>query len=308
MSCAVRFEIPESFYLEEVRCDYTISAQMKKVWAEEIKLYGLFCDVCHKHGIRHFWAYGNLLGAARHQGFIPWDDDIDVFVSRKDYEKLCLIAEEEFRAPYFFQNDHTDPGAHIAFGKLRNSETTAILDFEAKSRYRYNQGIFLDIFPLDNVPDDPQELAAFTKKIVFWKRMTQKWARMFDSRSFYFGRKWMRITIPFVKLARFFIKLFRIPNIPCRMLEKTMQAYNDRETECVCMLGLGEVKPYPKACFDETVMLPFEFFQVSVPSGYLQMLDIDYGDWHKFVRGAAGGNMHEGMTYDTERPYTEYLK
>ena len=94
MSCAVRFEIPESFYLEEVRCDYTISAQMKKVWAEEIKLYGLFCDVCHKHGIRHFWAYGNLLGAARHQGFIPWDDDLDIALLKKDYIRLEKILCE----------------------------------------------------------------------------------------------------------------------------------------------------------------------------------------------------------------------
>lgn len=304
----MKIEIPESFYREEVRCDYTITAKMKKVWAEELKLYGIFQEVCDRYGIRCFWAYGNLLGAARHQGFIPWDDDIDVFVSREDYRKLCEIAGEAFHELYFFQNDHTDPGSHIAFGKLRNSLTTAILDFEAPSRYRYNQGIFLDIFPLDNVPDDPEELAAFTKEIVFWKRMTQKWARMFDGRSFYFGRKWMRLTIPFVLIAKGFVKLFRIPNIPCRILEKTMQRYNDRQTKCVCMLGLGEVKPYPRACFEETVMLPYEFLQVPAPAGYLQMLDIDYGDWHKFVRGAAGGNMHEGMTYDTERPYTDYLK
>ena len=74
------------------------------------------------------------------------------------------------------------------------------------------------------------------------------------------------------------------------------------------MLGLGEVKPYPRECFLETVMLPYEFLEVPAPAGYFQMLEIDYGDWHKFVRGAAGGNMHEGMTFDTERPYTEYLK
>lgn len=303
----MRIEIPESFYQEEVRCDYTISTKMKKVWAEELKLYGIFQDICDKRGIHCFWAYGNLLGAARHQGFIPWDDDIDVFVSRKDYEKLCEVAAEDFETPYFFQNDRTDPGAHIAFGKLRNSMTTAILDFEAPSRYKYNQGIFLDIFPLDNVPDDPEELAIFTKEIAFWKRMTQKWARMFDARTFYFGRNWMRATIPFMLIAKGIVKLLRIPNIPCRILEKTMQRYNDQETECVCMLGLGEVKPYPRSCFDDTVMLPYEFLQVPAPVGYLKMLDIDYGNWHQFVRGAAGGNMHEGMTYDTERPYTDYL-
>lgn len=300
-------KIPEEFYREEVRCDYTISAHMKKVWAAEFDLYSVFKDVCDKHGIRYFWAYGNLLGAARHQGFIPWDDDIDVFVPRKDYEKLCAVAQQEFSHPYFFQNDHTQPGSHIAFGKLRNSNTTAILDFEAPSRYSYNQGIFLDIFPLDNVPDDPEELAALTKKIVFLKRMTQKWARMFDSGRISFGRKFMYMTVPFVWLAKGMIRVLRIPNVFCRKLEKTMQSYNDQETKCVAMMGLGEVKPYPRECFDDTVMLPYEFIQVPAPAGYIRLLDLEYGDWHKFVRGAAGGSMHDGMTYDTERPYTEYL-
>ncbi len=299
--------IPEEFFKEEVRCDYLVTEEMKRVWAAEFDLYGVFRDVCEKYGIRHYWAYGNLLGAARHKGFIPWDDDIDVFVSRADYEKLCAVASEAFSAPYFFQNDHTEPGSHIAFGKLRNSSTTAILDFEAPSRYRYNQGIFLDIFPLDNVPDDPEELAAFTKKIVRLKKLTSKWARMFDSTQIYFGRKFMNITKPFILAAKAVIKLCKIPNIPCRMLEKAMQTYNGTDTKCVCMLGLGEVKPYPRHCFDDIVMLPYEFIEVPAPIGYLEMLDLEYGDWHKFVRGAAGGNMHEGMTYDTERSYTEYL-
>lgn len=300
-------KIPEEFYREEVRCDYTISADMKKVWAAELEIYSVFKDVCDRHGIRYFFSYGNLLGAARHQGFVPWDDDIDVFVSRKDYEKLCAIAKDAFSEPYFFQNDHTEPGSHIAFGKLRNSNTTAILDFEAPSRYRYNQGIALDIFPLDNVPDDPEELAAFTKKIVFYKKMTQKWARMFDSRRITFGRKFMYVTLPLLWIPKGIIRLLRIPNIFCRKFEKVMQSYNDRETKCVAMLGLGEVKPYPRECFDETVMLPYEFLEVPVPAGYVQMLDIDYGNWHVFVRGAAGGCMHEGITYDTERSYREYL-
>ncbi len=303
----MELKIPNDFLLEEERCGYLISAEMKKVWAEEIKLYNIFADICEKHNIKHFFAYGNMLGAARHQGFIPWDDDIDVFVPREDYERFCKVAQSELKYPYSLQNDHTEWGSHIAFSKIRNCETTAILDFEAPYHYRFNQGIFLDVFPLDNVPDDKKELEKMTKKIVKLKKMTGKWSRMFESKKLYFNRSFMYLSAVVFFLPRLIVRAFKIPNIPCRMLEKEMQKYNKTETKCVAMMGLGELKPYPKKYFEETVLLPFEFFEAPVPRDYVALLDLEYGDWHKFVRGAAGGCMHLGMHYDTERSYKEFL-
>ena len=179
----------ENFFVEEYRCEYFVSKEMKQVWAAELDLYRVFERACRANNLTYYWAYGNLLGAARHQGFIPWDDDIDVFLFRKDYEKLCSIAKDVFKYPYFFQNEHTDPGAHIAFSKLRNCETSAILDFERPYKYLYNQGIFLDIFPIDNVPDNQNELKVLERKIKRIKYRTVRWARIFDSRKFYFGRR-----------------------------------------------------------------------------------------------------------------------
>jgi len=304
----VGIAIPEEFYREEVRCGYPVSGAMKQVWAAQLRLYGVFRAVCEAHGIRHFIAYGNLLGAVRHRGFVPWDDDVDVFLFREDYEKLCAVAQSAFRPPCFFQNDRTEPGSHIAFSKLRDSNTTAVLDFEAPSRYEFNQGIALDIFPLDNAPEGPGALMRYRRRIAFLKKWTGTWARMFDAGRIRFGRRFWYVLLPPVLLVRGIIRLLRIPNLPCRLLERAMQSCNGRETSCLCMAGLGQVTPYPKACFAETVMLPFEFLEVPAPVGYEEILNREYGDWHRFVRGAAGGSMHEGVTYDTERPYTEYLR
>ncbi len=303
----MNFEFPENFLKEEIRNDYKISEDMKKVWATEIELYELFVNLCKEHGISHYWAYGNLLGAVRHSGFIPWDDDIDVFVTRDDYEKLCEIAKNKIPKGFFWQNDHTEWGSHIAFTKLRKDGTTAILDFEKPYKYAYHQGCFLDIFPLDNAPDDEEEFKKYSKKIILYKKLTGKWSRMFEGEKLWFSRKWMYITAVLLFIPRLIIKGFKIPNIPCRLLSRQMQKYKNKDTSFYTMTALGETKRYPKSCFKDTVMLPFEFFTVPCPSGYTELLDIDYGDWQVFKRGVEGGCMHFGMLYDTEKDYRKYL-
>lgn len=303
----MKLNFPENFLEREERCGYVIEPEMKKVWAEDLKLLSVFDEVCKKHDITYYWAYGNLLGAVRHKGFIPWDDDIDVFVTRKDYIKLCSIAKKEFSEPYFWQNDHTEWGSHIAFSKLRNGNTTAILDFERPYHYTYNQGTFLDVFPLDNAPDDAEKFNKQAKKIVLYKKLTGKWSRMFEGKRLWFNRSWMYLTAIALFIPRLIVRAFRIPNIPCRLLEKEMQKYNNTNSSYYAMTALGETKRYPKACFDTITTLPFEFFEVPAPNGYLELLDIDYGDWQVFKRGAEGGCMHSGMFYDTENSYRKYI-
>ena len=84
----IKLSLPEGFLEEEVRCDYTVSKEMKKVWAVELDLLAEFQRVCKLHDIKYSVCGGTLLGAIRHKGFIPWDDDIDVMMMREEYEKL----------------------------------------------------------------------------------------------------------------------------------------------------------------------------------------------------------------------------
>lgn len=92
----MKLDFPKDFLQEELRCDYLVTEEMKRVWAASMDLYAVLDEVCRAHGLRYFFGCGNLLGAARHQGFIPWDDDIDIIMPREDYEKLCAIAGEAF--------------------------------------------------------------------------------------------------------------------------------------------------------------------------------------------------------------------
>ena len=104
----LKISLPEGFLDEEVRDGYKVSHEMKKVWAVELDLLAEFQRVCKKHNIKYIASGGTMLGAVRHKGFIPWDDDIDLMMLREEYEKLCIVAPSEFKHPYYFQTDRTD--------------------------------------------------------------------------------------------------------------------------------------------------------------------------------------------------------
>ena len=132
----MKLEIPDSFYEEEERCGYVVSAHMKKVWAVELDLLYQLQQVCEKYGIQYYGSGGTILGAERHKGMIPWDDDIDIMMLRDQYDLLCSHADE-FEEPYFFQTFDTDEGYFRGHAQLRNSNTTGVLVDEAKKNVPY---------------------------------------------------------------------------------------------------------------------------------------------------------------------------
>ena len=150
--------LPREFFKEEVICDYLVTEKQKKIWAIQLDLLVRFSEVCNKHGLRWFVFLGTLLGSIRHQGFIPWDDDIDIVMPRDDYEKLMTL-QDEFDDRYFLQNHLTDPGFAYTVGRLCNLNTTFI---DRKFRNgKWRMGICIDIAVLEpwdsNVKaDDPR--------------------------------------------------------------------------------------------------------------------------------------------------------
>ena len=93
-------EFPSEFFKKEIRCGFEIPEMMKRAWAAELEVLEVIDTICREHNIQYFADWGTLLGAIRHKGFIPWDDDIDICLKRNDYDKLIKILPDEL--PYGF--------------------------------------------------------------------------------------------------------------------------------------------------------------------------------------------------------------
>ena len=305
----IKISLPEKFFLTEEKCGYEISAKMKEVWAVEIDLLSEFRRVCEKHSLQWFATGGTLLGAARHQGFIPWDDDIDIMMPRADFDKLNAVALQEFKHPYFWQNEYTDPGSNRIHSKLRNSLTTGITRYEASYGFKCNLGIAIGIFPIDNIPSEGVERNLFIQEI----EDTMNLEEMCLHEVYYFKPKYGR---GIIKWFKHYVKYLLRKTIWCskynyrRYYDKIqilIKKYNTKPSEYVALLvlHLSERFYWKREWMSDTSYLPFENVKVPVPKGYVELLDHYYGDWHKYEMGTS---LHGEIFFDATRPYTDYIK
>lgn len=285
----------KQFLEEEIRWDHLVTKKQKKIWALQLEILEYFDEICKKHGLRYYLEHGSLLGAARHQGFIPWDDDLDVSMPRPDYEKLKVIMETEIREPYFFQTAYTDT-LLFPFAKIRNTNTTAIEEVYC-TKDAPHQGIYIDIFPLDGV---------FLEENNPYERMERE--------------IWMTITSPEVvveaieKQVPFFLPqdmLISLLNMPVRdrmrQFEGLLVSSFDKATEIGLILPAiyGGNRKYSKSWYEQTIELSFEHLIVPAPAEYKKVLELLYGDYMVPVKGASA---HDGIFMDPDRSYLEYYR
>lgn len=298
----LNIKLPEGFLKEEVRCDHLVTTKMKEIWAVELDLLAEFQRVCEKYNIRYFASGGTLLGAVRHKGFIPWDDDLDVEMFREDYIKLCEVGPKEFKKPYVFQNEYTESGSLRGFSKLRNSQTTAMYPEEKQSCYDgYDKGIFIDIFPLDSILDNPKEQA---KK----KKIADRWCRAYlSSIDIYYHRQQNKESI----IGKTKEILRPILYFPCKWsktwlykkYEEACSIDNEIQTNKVAIYCIFNQRTiHHRIDYEKSIMMDFEFMKIPVPIHYDHWLTNAFGNWHEFVKG---GTLHGNgvMFFDTNSPF-----
>lgn len=286
----------EDFLKEEIRDGYFVTKKMKKVWVAELDILAQFDKLCKEHGLKYFAAFGTLLGAVRHHGFIPWDDDLDVFMMRDDYTKFEKIAKDYFRFPYEFQG--IDNGFAVsAHTKIRNANTTALEYDNAPATY--NQGIFIDVFPLDDaLSDDKANSMIFDIQKLLWQIATHPKEM---TRLVQLGQKFLLDSDLILELCEAgpFETLKQLEYV-CEENYGIVDRVNFLTDEM-----RGKQLIFFRDCFSEVIDMPFEYTTIPVPVGYDKMLSGQYGDYMipKHVSAA-----HSLLVLDPDRPYTDYLK
>ena len=275
----------------EFRDGFLVSAEMKKVWAVQIDLLKKLLQVCEKHNLKVFADGGTLLGTIRHKGYIPWDDDIDMVMLRPDYDKLVSVATKEFDHPYFFQCGYTEKVYPRGHAQLRMDGTTAILPLPAF--VNTHQGVFIDIFPYDAVPDDEKEM---NRQIEERNKLLDKMIRssVFDWFHPFRSMKLLKYKSKFGDLYKEYEDLFR--------------KYKVEECNNVSCFSF-QVDPdrflRDKHWYDDTIFMPFEDVMMPVPIGYHDILTKQYGDYMTPVRAPS---YHGGFwKLDADNGYEKYL-
>lgn len=148
---------------------------LKELHKVEVEILDEIVRICEKHSLKYYLIGGTLLGAIRHNGFIPWDDDLDIVMPRADYDKFCEICKTELDEKYYLHNIDTDNKYWLIHAKVRKNNT--VFDEEIISNVDCHKGIFVDIFPLDDARDiNSKEQLKRTRKIkiisalIYWKR------------------------------------------------------------------------------------------------------------------------------------------
>lgn len=243
--------------------------ELNNLHKTEVEILDEIVRICNKFGLKYYLIGGTLLGAVRHQGFIPWDDDLDIAMPRNDYDKFISVCATELKDQYYLHDIFTDSKYWIPFAKIRKKGT--VFNEENISRLNVLKGIYVDIFPLDTT-DDPKG-AISSKKTWFLKHLSIK---LLDNVGYFkYHDKSKKMFFFLLVLKPFSTK--RIYN----WQRKLMMRDNKKEQNYYVNYGSNysvEKQINPIEYFEPALELTFEGKEYKVPKEYRKILEKLYGD------------------------------
>ena len=269
---------------------------MNDIQKKVFELLEQFVRICEKWDIKYYLVCGSALGAVKYQGFIPWDDDIDVAMLRDDYERFLKVAPEELPDWCFLQTCDSDPAYPRISAKLRNSNTSFIE--KGVEHLPINHGIYLDIFPLDGYPEHKWERVFFEirKKIYLWKIC----CAMSNPPS---------IKVCIRNQIFRFLGYHKRTARTIKKLEKLYMRYPPTTSKIWCNHGNSISPKEYSPCwhYEEGTWASFEGLKVRIPKYFDLYFTQKYGEWRKALPEEAQRSHHGYLVCDVDTPFTQYI-
>ena len=273
---------------------------MNELQSKLLEAFSYLHDTCIENNLTYVASGGTLLGAVRHKGFIPWDDDVDVWMPRPDYEKLKVIMKTHLNPKYVFETPGDNTGGHYyAFGKFYDTSTTAV----EKTKFNARKGIYIDIFPLDGVGKTEAERDKIFKKMHLRNMLMAS-----------------RISVPRKERSALKNLAIRVSSLlPESLLntEKVIERFDNAckklpydESAYVGVLsgsyGLRDV--IPKKWIEKPELYDFETIKICGVPNYDEYLTYIFGDWRKLPPKEKQVSLHDFEYLDLNHGYLESEK
>lgn len=245
--------------------------QLNKIKRYEMDALVEVDRLCKKYGIVYSLRCGSLLGAIRHKGFIPWDDDIDICMYRDDYIKFREICKTELNDRFFYQSHETDKEYFHLFDKIRVNGTVFKETYLGK--WNIHHGVYIDVFPIDNWLNTPKGEWQYKK---FKICRTILYSKYLDTKARSGDKKWQAWLIKF-------FTFFLSKEYLYRKAEKYAQENNDKDTGYAITFGSGYGKrcAFPTEYYTNVCEADFEDKSFCIPIKYDEVLKQIYGDYMK---------------------------
>ncbi|MBQ5951072.1 MAG: LicD family protein [Lachnospiraceae bacterium] len=287
------------FFREEERYGFYIKRWKKEVWAVELDLLYELDRVCRELGVQYCLSNGSLIGAVRDGHFIPWDDDVDVMMLRKDYDILVSQGPACFEHPFFLQTGYTDRRYARGHSQLRNSETCAARPTEIDV-VPFNQGIFIDIFVLDGI-DDSRVESQIARSQQCKRDMVaiEREIRGLSPRSIAQRIRKRYLAARYGDTAGVY-----------RAWENIFRSVDADEVENLMFRRKGAtIYRYKKEWFSTVQYIPFEDGVFPVPGNYDRVLAVRYGEDYLVPKRivTTHGKMGE-LIFDVDRSYKQVIE
>jgi len=284
-------EFSADYFKTEVRDGFEIPAMMKRAWAAQMEVLHVVAGVCKNNGIRYFADGGTLLGAVRHKGMIPWDDDIDICVVREEYNRLIQVLPKALPhgfvvAGMYADSERLQKAAFVPHLRVIADET--LWNFNDYMRYFHGfpyQRVGIDIFPMDYISRDIGITNVQKQIIRLGIETLRDWNKL--------GENGMldEYVNGFQKLCNVsFDNVNNVKNYMWKIIDKISSISYREEADYITNIFYwldNDNYKMKKECYDYTIELPFENMNIVAPEMYDEVLRAEYGDYMVPVKGAA---------------------